>query len=158
MSSEVISVIAEKVQDIFNKLGKGYSSAIPLIDSDSLPDHPPHLPSIRQIKKILKCLKREKGRGTVNISTWILINLAKEQAVVVHDIMCSSITERKCPTLYKHVLISPVPIFHPPENNEMDFRQILVLSSLGKVLEKIQVFLNKDAPRVKGNQHAFLQG
>ena len=44
------------------------------------------------------------------------------------------------------------------EDIETDFRQISVLPVLGKVLEKVQIMLNKDAFRVKGNQHAFSQG
>ena len=77
---------------------------------------------------------------------------------MVHDIICASISERKYPTLYKHAFVSPVPKVHPPEDIETDFRQISVLPVLGKVLEKVQIILNKDAFRAKENQHAFSHG
>jgi len=44
------------------------------------------------------------------------------------------------------------------EDLETDFRQISVLPVLGKVLGKVQIILNKDAFRVKENQHAFSHG
>ena len=74
------------------------------------------------------------------------------------DIICASILEKKYPTLYKHALVSPVPKVHLPEDLETDFRQISVLPVLGKVLERVQIMLNKDAFRVKENQHAFSHG
>ena len=46
--------IAEKLQDIFTKSWKGHTPAIPLVDSDGLPDNPPRLPNIGQVKKLLK--------------------------------------------------------------------------------------------------------
>ena len=76
----------------------------------------------------------------------------------MRDIICASILERKYPTLYKHALVSPVLKVHPPEDLETDFRQISVLFVLGKVLERVQIMLNKDAFRVKENQHAFSHG
>ena len=76
---------------------------------------------------------------------------------MVHDIICASILERKYPSLYKHTLVSPVPKVHPPEDLEtVDFRQISVLPVLCKVLERVQIMLNKDAFRVKENQHALI--
>ena len=44
------------------------------------------------------------------------------------------------------------------EDLKTDFRQISVLAVLGKVLGKVQITLNKDAFRVKENQHAFSHG
>ena len=150
--------IAEKLQDIFTKPWKDHTPAIPLVDSDGLPDDPPRPPNIRQVKKLLKELNPRKATGADNISAWTLKNFAEELAVVAHDILCASISEGKYPTLYKHALVSPVPKVHPPEDVETDFRQISVLPFFGKVLEKVQIMLNKDAFRVKGNQHAFSQG
>ena len=77
---------------------------------------------------------------------------AEELAVVIHDIICASIIECKYPSLYKHALVSPVP------KVETDFRQVSVLPVLGKVLEKVQILLNKDAFKVKENQQAFSHG
>ena len=84
--------------------------------------------------------------------------LSDELALVVHNIITASITEKKYPTLYKHALVSPIPKIHPPEDIEKDFRQISVIPVLGKVLEKVQISLNKSALTVTGNQHAFTQG
>ena len=74
------------------------------------------------------------------------------------DIICTSILERKYLTLYKYALVSPVPKVHLPEDLQTDFRQISVLPVLCNVLERVQIMLNKDAFRVKENQHAFSHG
>ena len=150
--------IAEKLQDIFTKPWKDHTPAIPLVDSDDLPGNPPRLPNIGQVKKLLKELKPRKATSADNISAWTLKNFAEELAVVAYDILCASISEGKYPTLYKHALVSPVPKVQPPEDAKPHFRQILVLPVFGKVLEKVQIMLYKDAFRVKGNQHAFSQG
>ena len=97
------------------------------------------------MKKILKELNPKKATGADNIRAWILKRFAEELAVVAHDIICASISERKYPTLYKHAFVSPALKVHPPEDIETDFRQISVLSVLDKVLEKVQIMLNKDA-------------
>ena len=157
-TSEDMYTIAEKLQDIFTKPWKDHTPAIPLVDSDDLPGNPPRLPNIGQVKKLLKELKPRKATSADNISAWTLKNFAEELAVVAHDILCTSISEGKYPTLYKHALVSPVPKVQPPEDAEPHFRQILVLPVFGKVLEKVQIMLYKDAFRVKGNQHAFSQG
>ena len=132
-TSEDMYTIAEKLQDIFTKPWKDHTPAIPLVDSDGLPDNPPRLPSIGQVKKLLKELSSRKATGVDNISAWTLKNFAEELAVVAHDIICASISEKKYPTLYKHALVSPVPKAYPPEDIETDFRQISVLPVLGKV-------------------------
>lgn len=69
-----------------------------------------------------------------------------------------TVNERKYPSLYKQALVSPVPKVNPPENVEMDFRQISVLPVLSKVLEKVQILLNKDAFKVKENEYASSHG
>ena len=157
-TSEDMYTIAEKLQDIFTKPWKDHTPAIPLVDSDGLPSNPPRLPNIGQVKKLVKELNPRKATSADNISAWTLKNFAEELAVVSHDILCASICEGKFPTLYKHALVSPVPKVQPPEDVEPHFRQILVLPVFGKVLEKVQIMLYKDAFRVKGNQHAFSQG
>ncbi|CAH3137407.1 unnamed protein product, partial [Porites lobata] len=50
----------------------------------------------------------------------------------------------------------PVPYVHPPNDLETNFRKISVLPVLGRVLEKVQIMLDKDAFRVKENKHAFI--
>lgn len=155
ISAENLYTIVEKFQDVFTKPWNDYIPMISSVDSESLPEVTPVLPSIGQVKMILKTLNPRKATGADNISAWTLKNYAEELAVVIHNIICGSITECKYPNLYKHALVSPVPKVNPPRDIETDFRQISVLPVLGKVLEKVQVFLNKDAFKVKENQHAF---
>jgi len=76
----------------------------------------------------------------------------------ISSVQAYTSSEIKYPSLYKQVLVSPVPEVNPPENVEMDFRQISVLPFLGKVLEKVQILLNRDAFKVKENDHAFSHG
>ena len=57
---------------------------------------------------------------------------------------------------YKHALVSPVPkVSNPTDVN--DFRQISVLPQVGKVLEKVQLIMNKDDLNISTTQHAFQQ-
>ena len=44
----------------------------------------------------------------------------------------------------KHAVVSPVPKVRPQEDLETDFRQVSVLPVLGKILERVQIMLNKD--------------
>ena len=125
--------------------------------SNGLPDHPPRLPRIGQVKATLNELSARKATGVDNIPAWVLKKFSDELAPVVHNIITTSITETKYPTLYKHALVSPIPKIQPPEDIEKDFRQISVIPVLGKVLEKVQISLNKSALTVTGNQHAFTQ-
>lgn len=122
---------------------------MPLINPHGLRDNSPCVTSIGQVKKLLIELNSKKATGTDNISAWTLKRFAEELAVLVHDIICASIIERNYPTLYKHVLVSPVPYVHPPNDLETNFRKISVLPVLGRVLEKVQIMLDKDAFRVK---------
>ena len=62
---------------------------------------------------------------------------------MVHDIICASNLERKYPTLYKHVLVSPFPKVHPPEYLETGLRQISDLPVLGKAHEMVQIMLTR---------------
>ena len=61
----------------------------------------------------------------------------------------------KYPTSYKHALITPVPKVCPPKNIESDLRQISILPQMAKVLEKIQLKLNKNNLTINDGQHAF---
>ena len=62
---------------------------------------------------------------------------------MVHDIVVASIVQCKYPTAYKHALISPTPKVRPPTDLDDDFRKISVLPQLAKVLEKLQLQLNR---------------
>ena len=61
----------------------------------------------------------------------------------------------EAPTAYKHVLISQVTKVSNPKDINNDFRQISVLSQAAKVLEKIQLMLNKSNMKIGATQHAF---
>ena len=118
--------VVERLQDILTKPWKDHVPALSLINPEGLPNNSSSVPSIGQVTKLLIELNSKKATGSDNISAWTLKRFAEELAVVVHDIICASILERKYPTLYKHALVSPVPKVHPPENLETDFRRISV--------------------------------
>lgn len=157
-TTEDLSEVAEKLQDVFTRPWDNHSPSFSDIQPEGLPDHPPKLPSIGLVKAFLNRLNARKATGADNIPAWILKKFSEELAPVVHNIITTSIIEAKYPTLYKHALVSPVPKVHPPEDIEKDFRQISVVPILGKVLERVQIFLNKSALTVAGSQHAFTQG
>jgi len=77
------------------------------------------------------------------VPAWLLKRFHKELAPVVHDIICASIVQTKYPTSYKHALVSPVPKVDNPTDINTDFRQISVLPQVAKVLERIQLKLNR---------------
>ncbi|CAB4003755.1 Hypothetical predicted protein [Paramuricea clavata] len=119
--------------------------------------HPP-LPSIGQVKTVLKHLNPSKATGSDNIPAWCLKRYADELAPVVHDIVVASIVQCKYPTSYKHAIISPIPKIRPPTDLDNDCRQVSVLPQLAKVIEKLQLQLNKSSFKIKTNQHAFTSG
>ena len=121
-------------------------------------DTSPPLPSIGQIKATLKHLNPRKATGSDEIPSWLLKRYNEELAPVIHNIICSSISQAKYPTLYKHALVTPVPKIYPPNDMDNDFRQISVLPQLAKVLESIQLKLNRGDLKIKDNQHAFTHG
>ena len=121
-----------------------------------LRDNTPLLPSIGQVKSVLKYLNPRKATGVDNIPAWLLKRYAEELAPVVHDITVASIVQCKYPTLNKHAIISPIPKTHPPSDLDNDFRQVSVLPQIAKVIEKLQLHLNKNSLRIKANQHAFM--
>ncbi|CAB4004432.1 multidrug resistance-associated 5 [Paramuricea clavata] len=121
-------------------------------------DTSPPLPSIGQIKATLKHLNPRKATGSDEIPPWLLKRYHEELAPVIHNIICSSISQAKYPTLYKHALVTQVPKIYPPNDMDNDFRQISVLPQLAKVLESIQLKLNKGNLKIKDNQHAFTHG
>ncbi|CAB4032852.1 Hypothetical predicted protein, partial [Paramuricea clavata] len=121
-------------------------------------DTSPPLPSIGQIKATLKHLNPRKATGSDEIPPWLLKRYHEELAPVIHNIICSSISQAKYSTLYKHALVTPVPKIFPPNDMDNDFRQISVLPQLAKVLESIQLKLNKGDLKIKDNQHAFTHG
>ncbi|XP_028409529.1 uncharacterized protein LOC114532151 [Dendronephthya gigantea] len=78
-----------------------------------LKDTKPLLPSIGQIKAILKHLNPKKASGSDDIPAWLLKRYSEELAPIIHNIICSSISQSKYPTLYKHALVTPVPKVYP---------------------------------------------
>ncbi|CAB4019987.1 Hypothetical predicted protein [Paramuricea clavata] len=68
------------------------------------------------------------------------------------------IVQCKYPTSYKHAIISPIPKIRPLTDLDNDFRQVSVLPQLAKVIEKLQLQLNKSSFKIKTNQHAFTSG
>ena len=123
--------------------------------ADGLYDRPPPIPSIGQVKATLKHLNSRKATGCDEVPAWLLKSFHEELASVLHDIYCAIIQQCKYPTLYKHALISPVPKVSNPIDIDNDFREISVLSQTGKVLEKLQLMLNKRDLKISATQHAF---
>jgi hypothetical protein len=119
--------------------------------------HPPLTP-FGQVKTVLKHLNPRKATGSHNIPAWCLKRYAEELAPVVHDIVVASIDHCKYPTSYKHAIISPIPKIRPPTDLDSDFRKVPVLPQLAKVLEKLQLQLNKSSFKIKTNQHAITSG
>jgi hypothetical protein len=68
---------------------------------------------------------------------------------VVHDIVVASIVQCKYLTSYKHAIISPIPKIRPPTDLDSDFRHVSVLPQLAKVIEKLQLQLNKSSFKIK---------
>ena len=142
--TESIADLAERLQYVFTKAWQDtaptdvpdITTVIPL-----LKDVPPPIPS--QVKATLEHLNPKKATGADKIPAWLLKRFCKELAPVVHDIMYASMVQCKYPELYKHALISPVPKVYPPNDIDNDFRQISVLPQLAKVLEKLQLTLNR---------------
>ncbi|CAB4006467.1 Hypothetical predicted protein [Paramuricea clavata] len=52
----------------------------------------------------------------------------------------------------------PIPKIRPPTDLDSDFHQVSVLPQLAKVIEKLQLQLNKSSFKIKTNQHAFTSG
>ena len=115
----------------------------------------PPLPSIGQVKAIMKHLNGRKATGCDEVPAWLLKSFHEEIAPALHDIICASIQQCKYPTAYKHALISPVPKVSNPTDINNDLRQISVLPQAAKVLEKIQLMLNKSNMKIDATQHAF---
>lgn len=69
----------------------------------------PPLPSVVLVKGILENLHPKKGTCVDQIPALVPKKSWEELAPIVHDIICSSISQCKYSGLYKHVLISPIP-------------------------------------------------
>ncbi|CAB3982860.1 Hypothetical predicted protein [Paramuricea clavata] len=152
--------IADRLQRSFTKPWLGIQPDLPRLQAVEhlLKDSHPPLPSIGQVKTVLKHLNPRKATGSDNIPAWCLKRYADELAPVVHDIVVASIVQCKYPTSYKHAIISPIPKIRPPTDLDNDFRQVSVLPQLAKVIEKLQLQLNKSSFKIKTNQHAFTSG
>ena len=156
-SSDELKEVADKLLQAFTAPWKNRTATALLASeiSDRLQDRPPPLPSIGQVKAIMKHLNGRKATGCDEVPAWLLKSFHEEIAPALHDIICASIQQCKYPTAYKHALISPVPKVSNPADINNDFRQISVLPQAAKVLEKIQLMLNKRNMKIDATQHAF---
>ena len=150
--------MAEKLQQAFIKPWENLPSDNELdvnqIDQ-LLRNTTPPLPSIGQVKSCLKRLNTRKATGVDKTPASILKRFYDDLAPVVHNIVTASIKQCKYPSQYKHALVTPVAKVRNPSHVENDFRQILVLTQLAKVIEKLQIQLNISDLNIKNNQHAF---
>ena len=159
--AEAIADLAERLHYVFTKLWKDTApTEVPDINTviPLLKDVPPPTPSVWQVKATLEHLNPKKATGVDKILAWLLKRFCKELVPVVNDIVCASIVQCKCLELYKHALISSVSKVYFPNDIDNDFRQISVLPQLDKVLEKLQLTLNRQDLKISYNQHAFTKG
>ena len=150
---------AEILQNVFTKPWSNLpETIIPSLEEveQSLRRGNPPTPSIGLVKAALKQLNPKKATGSDKIPGWVLKRYCSEElAPVVHDINCASITPCKCPSAYKHALVTPVSKVNPPNDIDNDFRQISILPQMAKVLEKVQLKLNLSSLQLNENQHVF---
>ena len=67
----------------------------------------------------------------------------EELAPVIHDSICASILQCKYHMPFQRTLVNPVSKVSNPVDINNDFRQILVLPQVAKLLEMFQLDLNK---------------
>ena len=146
--------IADRLQRSFTKSWLGIQPDLPRLHAVEhlLKDSHPPLPSIGQVKTVLRHLNPRKATGSNNIPAWCLKRYAEELSPVVYDIVVASIVQCKYPTSYRHAIISPIPKICPPTDLDNDFRQVSVLPQLEKVIEKLQLQINKSSFKIKTNQ------
>ena len=156
-SSDELKEVADKLLQAFTAPWKNRTATALLASeiSDRLQDRPPPLPSIGQVKAIMKHLNVRKATRCDEVPAWLLKSFHEEIAPALHDIICASIQQCKYPTAYKHALISPVPKVSNPTDINNHFRQISVLPQAAKVLEKIQLMLNKSNMKIDATLRAF---
>ena len=154
-----LQTMADQLLEAFTAPWKNREPTALLVDDlqEGHPDRPPPIPNIGQVKSILKHLNPRKATGVDGVPAWFLKRFHEELAPIVHDIICASIVQCKYPTGYKHALISPVPKVNNPTDINNDFRQISVLPQIAKVLEKIQLMLNRNDLKIQASQHAFTE-
>ncbi|XP_046861627.1 uncharacterized protein LOC124454918 [Xenia sp. Carnegie-2017] len=158
---ENVLELAEKLQQVFTKPWLNQLPNYEIEDNlinQTLKDIKPPLPSIGQVKSCLQHLNPRKATGDDKIPAWILKRFCEDLAPVVHNIVTTSIKQCKYPSQYKHALITPVAKVNNPSNVENDFRPISVLPQMAKVIDKLQLHLNKSDFKIKTNQHAFTHG
>ncbi|XP_046858758.1 uncharacterized protein LOC124452220 [Xenia sp. Carnegie-2017] len=158
---ENVLELAEKLQQVFTKPWLNQLPDYEIEDNlinQTLKDVKPPLPSIGQVKSCLQHLNPRKATGDDKIPAWILKRFCEDLAPVVHNIVTTSIKQCKYPSQYKHALITPVAKVNNPSNVENDFRPISVLPQMAKVIDKLQLHLNKSDFKIKSNQHAFTHG
>lgn len=107
-----------------------------------------------KLKLHLRQLNSRKATGSEKIPAWFLKPFCKELAIVVHDIIGSSIIRCKYPSSYKRALVTQIPKVLLPTDIENHFRQISILPQMGKVLGKMLLKLNSTDLKIHDSHHA----
>ena len=159
-SKAELQTLADKLMDAFAASWDGREATASTVNelAGELEDRSPPLPNIGQVKATLKHLNPRKATGADGVPAWVLKRFHEELAPAIHDIVSASIVQCTYPKSYKHALISPVPKVANPTDINTDYRQISVLPQMAKVLEKIQLKLNRKDLQIKNSQHAFTKG
>jgi len=156
-SDKDLKNLAEYFQKSFTSLWNNQTSTANQEVPTSLRDISPPIPSIGLVKHYLKHLNPKKATGCDGIPAWLLKTYHEELAVVVHDIISTSIKQQTYPALYKHAYVIPVPKVPRPSCVDTDYRQISILPQIAKVLERVQLKLNSKHLHIRSNQHAFTE-
>ena len=128
--------------DIFNTFFANQSS---LDDSNaSLPDITPVPQSViepftftpTEVESVLKSLKTGKAAGPDAVNNRLLIELAQPLASPLCDLFNYSLFSGKVPDIWKIANVTPIHKKNDP-NDVSNYRPISLLSTIGKVIEKL---------------------
>ena len=138
MAAYILTVKA----DIFNTFFANQSS---LDDSNaSLPDITPVPQSViepftftpTEVESVLKSLKTGKAAGPDAVNNRLLIELAQPLASPLCDLFNYSLFSGKVPDIWKIANVTPIHKKNDP-NDVSNYRPISLLSTIGKVIEKL---------------------
>ncbi|KAI8515774.1 hypothetical protein Bbelb_065870 [Branchiostoma belcheri] len=113
--------------------------------------------SIGLIKSRLRTVNGRKAAGPDNIPPWVLKLFHEELAPVLCEVFNSCVQHCTFPLQWKQALVSAVPK-KPRPNFPTDYRQISVVSCVGKVYEGLlrDLLLQDTANTLLQSQHGFL--
>ncbi|CAH1266626.1 Hypp3447 [Branchiostoma lanceolatum] len=145
-----------QVADVFNDyFAEAWSDSstftlFPLLASSE------ELCNIGQLKVILKHLQHRKACGPDTIPNWILSLYCEDLAPVTGYLMNLSYNVGTMPSSWKMANVCPIPKTSVPTNKK-DWRPISLISSLGKVQERLILnkFLPVMTPWIK-DQYAYM--